>query len=252
MPAMDYSKVAGLYDLYANTDIDVQFFVQEAQGKQSVLELMCGTGRLSIPLIEAGVRLSCLDSSPEMLERLKGKLEARGFAIPIYEMDACQFSLSARYDLIIIPFNSFAEIGDPMDQESCLSAIHAHLRDGGRFICTLHNPVIRLGSVDGRIRQRGIFPLPETGGHLVLSTVENYDPITRLVRGAQFYELYAADGILQSKRLVQLAFYLHGKDDFEGLARSQGFIVDALYGDYMRGQFDPQRSPFMIWSLAKV
>ncbi len=31
MPAMDYSKVAELYDVYAQTDIDVAFFLQEAQ-----------------------------------------------------------------------------------------------------------------------------------------------------------------------------------------------------------------------------
>jgi SAM-dependent methyltransferase len=252
MPAMDYSRIAGFYDLYANTDLDVPFFVKEAQGNQSVLELMCGTGRLSIPLIEAGVRLSCLDSSPEMLELLKEKLKARGTAIPIYEMDACHFSLRARYDLVIIPFNSFAEISDPVDQESCFSAIHAHLREEGRFICTLHNPVIRLENVDGKIHQRGIFRLPDSGDHLILSTVENYDPATRLVKGAQFYELYDADGVLQSKRFLELAFYLHGKDDFEELVRTQGFEVEALYGDYKRAEFDPQRSPFMIWSLAKV
>jgi SAM-dependent methyltransferase len=251
MPAMDYSKVANLYDLYANTDLDVAFFVQEAQGRQSVLELMCGTGRLSIPLIEAGVRLSCLDSSAEMLGRLKEKLQARGISIPIYEMDACHFSLPARYDLIIIPFNSFAEITDPVEQERSLKAIHAHLVDGGCLICTLHNPAVRLKSVDGQTRLRGIFPRSDPGGHLILSTVENFDPATQLVKGAQFYELYDADGVLQSKRFVQLAFYLHRKDDFERLVRSQGFEIEALYGDYKRSEFDPQRSPFMIWSLSK-
>jgi SAM-dependent methyltransferase len=251
MPAMDYAKVASLYDLYANTDIDVPFFVQEAQERQSVLELMCGTGRLSIPLIEAGVRLSCLDSSAEMLNVLKEKLRAKGIAIPIYEMDASDFSLAGRYDLIIIPFNSFAEISDPLEQEKSLKAIHAHLVEGGRLICTLHNPAVRLKSVDGQIHQRGTFPLPDPGGHLILSTVENYDPAARLVKGAQFYELYDADGVLQSKRFVQLTFYLHGKDDFEKLARAQGFEIEALYGDYGWAEFDPQKSPFMIWSLVK-
>jgi hypothetical protein len=111
---------------------------------------------------------------------------------------------------------------------------------------------VRLKSVDGIVRQRGIFPLPDAGGHLILSTVENYDPATRLVKGAQFYELYDAGGLLQSKQFVQLTFCLHGKDDFEGLVRSQGFEVEALYGDYRRAGFDPQRSPFMIWSLAKA
>jgi hypothetical protein len=49
MPAMDYSKVADLYDLYVQTEVDVPFFLQEAQGCQSVLELTSGTGRLSLP-----------------------------------------------------------------------------------------------------------------------------------------------------------------------------------------------------------
>ncbi len=252
MPAMDYSRVAGFYDLYANTDIDVAFFLQEAMGCQNVLELMCGTGRLSIPLIEAGVRLSCLDSSAEMLGRLKEKLQARGISIPIFETDTSNFSLPARYDLIIIPFNSFAEITDPLGQESCLRAIYAHLIEGGLFICTLHNPAIRLESVDGRMRHRGKFPLPDMGGHLALATVENYDHSNRLVKGAQIYELYDADGVLQSKWSLQLTFYLHAKDDFERLLRSQGFEIEAFYGDYSRAEFDPQRSPFMIWLLSKV
>jgi SAM-dependent methyltransferase len=252
MPAMDYSKVARLYDLYVNTNIDVPFFVQEAQGCQSVLELMCGTGRLSIPLVEAGVHLSCLDSSAEMLNVFREKLRARGISIPLYEMDASSFSLADHYDLVIIPFNAFAEITEPQGQEKSLKAIRAHLIEGGRLICTLHNPAVRLKSVDGTMRQRGIFPLPDAGGHLILSTVENYDPATRLVKGAQFYELYNAEGVLQSKRFLDLAFYLHGKDDFEELVRMQGFEVEALYGDYQRAEFDPQQSPFMIWSLAKA
>jgi SAM-dependent methyltransferase len=251
MPAMDYSRVASLYDLYANTNIDIPFFLREAQATQNVLELMCGTGRLSIPLVEAGVRLSCLDSSSEMLKVFRGKLLARGISIPIYELEASSFSLPDRYGLVIIAFNSFAEITDRLGQVNCLKAIHAHLIDGGRLICTLHNPAARLKSVDGLAHQRGIFSLPERAGHLILSTVENYDPVRRLVTGAQFYELYNADGVLQSKRFVQLAFYLHGKDDFEELARTQGFEVEALYGDYGRAEFDAQLSPFMIWRLAK-
>src|SRR5919112_6745913 len=53
---IDYDRVADVYDLYVTSDLDVGFYVEEAtkvQGK--VLELMCGTGRVSIPLLEAGV-----------------------------------------------------------------------------------------------------------------------------------------------------------------------------------------------------
>jgi hypothetical protein len=76
MPAMDYSIIADLYDVYARTELDVPFFLQESQVCRSVLELASGTGRLSLPLIEAGVPLSCLDNSPEMLGYLRRKLQA--------------------------------------------------------------------------------------------------------------------------------------------------------------------------------
>ena len=250
MPAMDYAQIAELYDVYVQTDIDVPFFLQEAQGCRSVLELTSGTGRLSVPLLQANVPLSCLDNSPEMLAILRRKLQSHGLCAPIYEADASRFSLADRFDLIIIPFNAFAEITDPVSQQTTLTTIRPHLTDGGRFICTLHNPAIRLKSVDGQIHLRGTFALPGHQGALVLAALESYDPATRLVKGAQFYELYGPDGALQSKRTVDLQFFVHSPESFEALAISQGYRVVALYGDYARGEFQPESSPFMIWVLA--
>ena len=251
MPAMNYARVADLYDLYAQSEIDVPFFLQEAQGCHSVLELTSGTGRLSVPLIQAHVPLTCLDSSPEMLVILRRKLRERGLAAPIYEMDASSFALPQQFELIIIPFNAFAEFADPSAQQRTLATIHAHLADGGRLICTLHNPPVRLKTVDGEIHLRGKYALPEGQGTLFLSSYEKFDAATRLVAGAQFYELYDRDGILQSKRCVDLRFYLHSQETFQSLARTQGFRLLALYGDYERAAFQPETSPFMIWMLGK-
>ncbi len=251
MPAMDYAQVADLYDVYARTDMDVAFFLQESQHCRNVLELTAGTGRLSLPLIQAGVSLACLDSSPEMLAVLRRKLQAQELSAPIYEMDICNFSLPERYDLIIIPFNAFAEIVDPASQQAALAAIRSHLAGAGRLICTLHNPAIRLKNVDGQIRLRGKYVLPGGGGTLFLSSYENYDSSTRLIQGAQFYELYAPDGVMASKRFVEIQFLLHSRETFEALACSQGFRTVALYGDYARAAFQPETSPFMIWILSK-
>ncbi|MCC7448558.1 MAG: class I SAM-dependent methyltransferase [Anaerolineae bacterium] len=251
MPAMDYASVAELYDVYVQTAIDVPFFLQEAQGCSNVLELTSGTGRLSLPLVEAGIVLSCLDSSPEMLAILRRKLQAQGLSAPVYEMDITNFALPHTYDLIIIPFNAFAELTDPAAQQAALAAIHAHLSDAGCFICTLHNPAVRLRNVDGQIRLRGKFALPDKPGALFLSSVENYHPGASLVTGAQFYELYDADGVLQSKRFVDVQFYVHSREAFEALVEKQGYKIEVLYGDYARAAFDPQASPFMIWKLRK-
>jgi SAM-dependent methyltransferase len=251
MPAMDYSKVAELYDLCARTDVDAGFFLQETRGCQSVLELTCGTGRLSLPLIQAGVPLTCLDNSAEMLAILRRKLLAKGLCAPVHEMDATGFSLSEKFDLIIIPFNSFAEFTDAQEQNAALATIRSHLTDGGRLIVTLHNPPVRLRSVDGQVYLRGRYALPDGEGTLFLSSLESSDARTHLVTGAQFYELYDTEGKMLSKRFVDSKFHLHTHETFETLVKSHGYRVIALYGDYNRGTFRPDASPFMIWVLGK-
>lgn len=249
MPAMDYAQVAELYDAYVQTEMDVPFFLEESRGCRSVLELTSGTGRLSLPLLRAGVRLDCLDSSPEMLAVLRRKLAAQGLAAAAFEMDMTTFTLPEHYDLIIIPFNAFAEIVDAEAQQAALARIRQHLAENGRLIVTLHNPAVRLQGADGQVRLRGQFPLPEGKGTLFLSSVERYDAATRLVSGAQFYEVYGTDGMMRSKRFAALRFFLHSAETFQALARAQGFRVAAVYGDYQKAAFDEEKSPFMIWVL---
>jgi SAM-dependent methyltransferase len=243
---MDYALVAHLYDLYARTDIDVAFFVEEARNCAQVLELTSGTGRLSIPLLEAGVPLTCVDSSPEMLERLRAKLIQKGLQAEVYEMDMTRLSLPGRYDLIMIPFNAFAEVTDARQQAEALARIRSHHAARGRFICTLHNPPVRLRTVDGVVHPRGMFDLPDSAGNLALSSVEHYDPHSRLVTGKQIYELYDPQDNLISKTSIPLEFMLHSREDFETLARQSGFEILQVYGDYQRANFDPEQSPFII------
>jgi SAM-dependent methyltransferase len=110
-PAMDYSHLAQLYDTYASFTIDVPFYLNEArqQGGQ-ILELMSGTGRVSLPLIESGFPLTCVDSSPQMLQMLRDKLAAKQLTASVLEMDVRELDLGRAFDLVFIPFNSFSEL----------------------------------------------------------------------------------------------------------------------------------------------
>jgi SAM-dependent methyltransferase len=249
MAAMDYSRVAHLYDAYVKTDFDVSFFLEETKEASQVLELMSGTGRLSVPLLEAGVSLTCLDNSQEMLALLRNKLKEKALSACVYEMDVCDLSLEGQFDLIIIPFQSFAEILNHDDQRKALAGIRRLLSSSGRFICTLHNPPIRLRSVNGQLAQRGKHPLPDGKGTLFLSAIEHYYAVNHIVRGTQFYEVFDTDGVMHSKFFVDIHFYLHEEDAFQELVQSEGFEILSLYGDYSRRAFEEDRSPFMIWVL---
>ena len=251
MPAIDYSRVAHFYDAYVNTDFDVSFFLNEAKEAPRVLELMSGTGRLSIPLIESGVQLTCVDNSPDMLALLRKKLVDKKLSACVHEMDVCDLALKGPFDLIIIAFHAFAEILGRDDQRKALAGIQRLLITGGRFICTLHNPPVRLKSVNGKLSQRGKYLLPDQGT-LFLSAIQHYDAANQVVNGTQFYEAYDAFGEMESKSFADIQFYLHQKDEFEELVKSEGFSILDLYGDYSHSQFGKDKSPFMIWKLGNA
>lgn len=249
--AMDYSKVAHLYDAYVTTDIDLPFFLKETKGCGTVLELMAGTGRVSLPLLEVGINLTCVDNSRDMLTILREKLKQKGLSAIVHEMDVCELTLPGQYDLIILPFHSFSEIVGPEDQRKALTGIRNHLMKTGRFICTLHNPPVRLKSVTGVKKVYGEYPLPDNTGKLMLSAMETYNTDKHIVTGTQFYEIFDHNGVIRSKSSVDIQFYLHSKEEFEVLVRSEGFTVIDLYGDYSYHHFDPATSPFMIWLLGQ-
>jgi ubiquinone/menaquinone biosynthesis C-methylase UbiE len=73
--SIEWDRAAPFYELYAQATFDIPFFTQEVTKiPGDVLELMAGTGRVSLPLVKAGVHLTCVDNAPEMLAVLRQKL----------------------------------------------------------------------------------------------------------------------------------------------------------------------------------
>ena len=253
-----YGHIADLYDYFVQPErvnYDIPFFIQEARKAQGeVLELMAGTGRVSLPLIESGVHLTCVDASDEMLGVLRDKLAQRagsGLQANLVKMDIRALDLGKRFNLILIPFQSFLEITSPFDQRITLTRIRDHLADQGHFICTMHNPAVRLKSVDGKYGLWGKRSLPK-GGTLLVWGLQEHDAAQHIISGMQFYEEYDAQGVMRARRLLNFSFQLLSKALFEQLIAPLGFRVLAMYGDYDGSQYAPENSPYMIWILEKA
>jgi ubiquinone/menaquinone biosynthesis C-methylase UbiE len=122
---IDYDRVADVYDLYVTSDLDISFYVEEAtKARGKVLELMCGTGRVSVPLLEAGVDLTCVDVSAGMLARLEERLRERKLNAGVVRADIRHLDLGEEeFDLALIPFHSFSELVSPRDQELAMKAV---------------------------------------------------------------------------------------------------------------------------------
>lgn len=248
---IQFDRVADLYDSYVGVEFDIPFWLHETgciAGK--VLELACGTGRVSIPLLNAGVDLSCVDYAPTMLEHFRRKLGRHQLYCPLYCQDMAELTVPGRFDLIFIPFHSFSEILDKARQRETLMRIHSHLTQQGTFICTLQNPSVRTASMDGASHMLGEFPM-QNGDLLQVRSRLRYDRTTQLASGEQVYERLTHNKRLIDRRCLDIDFYLFHKEEFESLIAGCGFDVAALYGDYDRNPFEPATSPFMIWKLKK-
>ena len=133
---------------------DVVFYREAAREfGDPVLELGCGTGRITMALAEAGKRITGLDLSERMLERAVKKraalrVEARE-RLHLVQGNMAGFDLGEKFRLIIIPFRPFQHLLEVHEQMNCLECARKHLAPGGRLILDvfqtdaerIHDPV---------------------------------------------------------------------------------------------------------------
>jgi SAM-dependent methyltransferase len=192
-----YARIADRYDKLVTTDMDIPFFLEFAeQTTGPILELMAGTGRVTVPLVASGAEVVAVDYSSEMLASLRENLTQAGLQAIIQFMDIRQLAIGQTFKLILRPFHAFPEITDPVDQMQALRAIRAHLAPGGRFICTLHNPVIRRRTIDGQLRLARRYHDEQRE---VLVWLLEQDRGNDVVEVNEFFESYDGDGRLQDK-----------------------------------------------------
>jgi SAM-dependent methyltransferase len=148
--------VAEYYDflplIKGRQDLDFYLYYADAAG-DPILELGCGTGRILLPMAEAGHRVCGLDFSTQMLARCRKKLEAELLEVRervrLIQGNMVDFDLQERFRLITIPFRPFQHLLRVEEQMSCLRAAHKHLEPSGKIILDLfqtdarrmHDPV---------------------------------------------------------------------------------------------------------------
>lgn len=103
-----------------------------------VLELACGSGRLLIPIAQAGYRIDGVDNSEAMLNRLRAKLESLDEntkkRIRLFQQDMREFRTSRQYRMITIAYNSLQELETKEKITGCLQRVFDSLTKGGYFL----------------------------------------------------------------------------------------------------------------------
>lgn len=141
-----YLNDARFYDLDPRDFLkdDIPFYLRFAANIGGpILELACGTGRITIPLAEAGHDVWGLEYSAPMLEQFRNKMA--GFPketvdrIHLVQGDMSHFHLDLEFPLVILPCRSFQLLYDEEKENACLKCVYSHLSGNGLFIIDIGN-----------------------------------------------------------------------------------------------------------------
>ena len=146
--SVDFYQDARRYDLFEGefaTGNFLDFYVRQIKRYgEPVLELACGSGRLTIPLTEKGFEIKGLDTSIEMLDLAKEKANRRNIELDLVRGDMTDFDLSRKFSLIFIPAQSLSHLYSVSEIEKCFACVKKHLTDVGRFLIELFNPSLEI------------------------------------------------------------------------------------------------------------
>jgi SAM-dependent methyltransferase len=239
-----YAMVAELYDLVYQERDDVSFYVEVArQAAGRVLELGCGTGRVLLPIAEAGMEITGVDLSAKMLGACRAKLDRLPLEVRervhLVQADMRCFDLEGGpFSLVTIPFRAFQHLISVDDQLACLGRAFEELDDGGRLVLDLFNPSIpTLAHGPGKEHEDGPdFDLPD-GRRVQQRSRVVKDDYLRQVRDVELiYDVTQPDGVKQ--RLLH-AFPMRYLFRFEAehLLCRAGFDVEAVYCDFAKNPY---------------
>ena len=119
MEASTYGdRIADVYDDWYGDATDVEGTVATVRTLGStVLELGIGTGRLAIPMLEAGLQVTGIDASAAMVARLREKV---GDRIPVTIADFMDVPVTGTYDVVLLAFNALLNLTTEASQVRCL------------------------------------------------------------------------------------------------------------------------------------
>ena len=105
-----------------------------------VLDAMCGSGRLLVPLAQRGLHVHGVDASAAMLAACKARLADAGLDAPLFRQNVAELNVPFRYGAVFLSTGSFQHLASEASAKSALARIKAHLVPPGLLLLDLSIP----------------------------------------------------------------------------------------------------------------
>jgi SAM-dependent methyltransferase len=238
-----------LYDLILE-DLDYckDFYVSEAKASPGpVLEIACGTGRITLPILTAGVNVEGMDLFAPMLERLREKAAAKGFAPTLHQGDMARFQLPRQYALILITFNAYINMLTQEDQLSCLRCCKDHLLPGGKLVFDTFFPGLHIVGAPQHTRVLEMErPHPVTGKLLRCYDTRSFDRVKQTQHSINELEEVQDDGSIKVLQRAEFTTRYVYREEMILLLRLAGFTRWNISGDFAGKQLTDETDAMIV------
>ncbi len=212
-----------------------------------VLELGCGTGRVTFPLASDGVRIVGIDRSAEMLARATARRRRMRKTLDLRlvrgDIRALPFP-DRSFPLVVAPYGILQSLLRERDLAAALDAIGRVLRPGGVFGLELVADLPSWNEYSNRVSLKG---RRAGGAQVTLIESVRQDRARRLTIFEQRF--VERRGRREQRRTFMLTFRTLSVPQMARRLEKAGFQISAILGDYQGGPWDPRAEVWII--LAK-
>lgn len=228
----------------ASRDVDdLRFWLDltRRETPHSILEVGCGTGRLTFPLAFEGVRggfsVTGIDAEARMLERARQHLSTQPArirdAVTLIEADLRELDLGRQFDMVLMPYGAAHHLLTLSDQLSAWRAARRHLAPNGIFAIDIDAPNMAIlhKLSEGTPRHKDLDTTGHDGRRLRRTVASRYMPSAQ--RALHDY-IYHVEGQGGTPRSYNSAFEMHVyyPRELELLCLLTGFTCERVAGSY--------------------
>jgi len=239
MPLDLRAEAARYYDLNPVKLGDIEFYLSRFQSAETrILELGCGTGRVSIPLSQHGHFVHGLDLSEAMLALCKKKIVDASLTreqIFIEHADITDFNLQQTFDRIIAPFRVIQNLETNAQLDGLFRCIRRHLAPGGRCILNVfhpNRPVHQLLDTWVTEEENLAWEIEKDGERMTCHDVRRRLVENPLVLYPELiYRRWRGEHMLE-EAVLPIPMRVFYPDEFRDLIGSAGFTITGQWGGY--------------------
>ncbi|KMK75584.1 class I SAM-dependent methyltransferase [Alkalihalobacillus pseudalcaliphilus] len=230
-------------------DGDIEFYQEKLKGcRGQILEAMVGSGRVYIPLLQAGLDVDGVDYSENMLNSCRQHCDSRGLKSSLFQADLRELSLPHKYEAIIIPAGSLLLIENREDSIQVLKKLYEHLEVGGKLLLDLFIPddLFQASQFEGASTFHSI------NGDII--TMEEklikVDWLNQFKVSYLKYEKWRQGALIQTE-LQRFGLRWYGVEEFKLILENIGFSQVEISADFTDGKKPSNSKQAIVYEAIK-